>query len=122
MMASYNKVILMGNLTDRPELRFTKAGKPFTRFGLAVNERFKGGDGEQQEKVSFFNVSSFGRQAEVLSQYLEKGSPLLVDGQLDQHRWEDPEGQKRSSVSVKLRGFQFLPRRSGAGGSRDQAA
>jgi single-strand DNA-binding protein len=109
-MPSYNKVILMGNLTANPELRFTKAGKAYTQFGLAVNENYQSSEGEKVDRVNFFNVSCFGKQAETLAQYLTKGSPLLVDGRLSQHRWEDDEGKKKSKINVVMRRFQFLPR------------
>lgn len=114
-MASYNKVILMGNLVARPEMRFSRAGKPMANFTLAVNESYRTATGEDQESVSFIDVTCFGKQAEVLTQYMDKGSPLLVDGRLRQERWQGKDGKNRSKIGVTLRRFQFLPRRNAGG-------
>jgi single-strand DNA-binding protein len=116
-MASLNKVILIGNLTRDPELKFTAAGKPVASFGLAVNRRpFKNDTGESVEGVDFFNISVFDRQAETAHQYLKKGSGVAIEGRLRYHSWETDEGQKRSAVDVVAQNVQFLPRGGDQGG------
>lgn len=109
-MVSYNKVILAGNLTRDPELRYSADGKAWMKVGMAINDRYRDQTGEVQERVHFFDLVSFGRNAETLSQYCKKGDPLLVDGTLSHDRWEDEEGKTRNRVSVMLRRYQFLPR------------
>jgi single-strand DNA-binding protein len=113
-MANYNKVLLMGNLTRDPELRYTPGGTAVATFGLAVNRRFKRQDGEQVDEVCFVDITAFGRQAEVVSEYLSKGRPVFVEGRLKQDTWEAQDGQKRSKLSVTLEAFQFV------GGRQDQ--
>ena len=115
-MANYNKVMLMGNLTRDPELRYTPSGTPIASFGLAVNRRFKRQDGEQVEETCFVDITAFGRQAEVVSEYLSKGRPLFVEGRLHQESWEAQDGQKRTKLSVTLENFQFLGSRGQDGG------
>ena len=106
-MANYNKVILMGNLTRDPELRYTPAGKAVTNFSIAVNRKYKV-DEQWKEDTDFFDIVVFGKQAENCSEYLRKGRPVLVDGRLQQRRWETDEGQKRSKVEVVAMTVQFL--------------
>ena len=118
-MASYNKVILIGNLTRDPELRYTPKGMAIAKLGLAVNRTWRNEAGESKEEVTFVDVDSFGRQAETLAQYLKKGSPLMVEGRLKLDQWDDKQtGQKRSRLGVILEGFQFLGggNRGGEGG------
>lgn len=110
-MANYNKVILMGNLTRDPELRYTPAGKAVANFSIAVNRRFKTDD-QVREETDFFDIVVFGKQAENCSEYLSKGRPVLVDGRLQQRRWETDDGQKRSKVEVVAMSVQFLGGRS----------
>ena len=108
-MASYNKVILIGNLTRDPELRYTPQGVAIAKIGLAVNRTWKTESGETKEEVTFIDVDAFRRQAETLAQYLKKGSPLMVEGRLKLDQWDDKQtGQKRSRLGVVLEGFQFL--------------
>ena len=110
-MASLNRVILMGNLTRDPELKFTPAGKPVARLGLAVNRvPYTNEQGERIEGVDFFNIVVFGRQAETANQYLRKGSGVAIDGRLQYRAWESDDGQKRSAVEVMAQNVQFLPR------------
>jgi len=110
-MASLNRVILMGNLTRDPELKFTPAGKPVARLGLAVNRvPYTNEQGERIEGVDFFNIVVFGRQAETANQYLRKGSGVAIDGRLQYRAWETDDGQKRSMVEVMAQNVQFLPR------------
>lgn len=116
-MANFNKVILAGNLTRDPELRYTPKGTAIAKFGLAVNRVWKNEAGESKEETTFVDVDAFGRQAETLAQYMKKGSPLLVEGRLRLDQWDDKQtGQKRSKLGVVLEGFQFL-----GGGSRGDA-
>src|ERR1700739_1739304 len=108
-MASFNKVILAGNLTRDPELRYTPKGTAVARITLAVNRNFTGEGGEKKEEVSFVDVDVWGRQAEVISQYMKKGRPLLVEGRLKQDTWEDKNTkQKQSKLKVVLESFSFL--------------
>ncbi len=110
----YNKVILIGNLTRDPEVRYSPQGTPIANFSLAINRKYKAGD-EQKEEVSYFDIVVFGRQAETSSQYLSKGSAVLIDGRLQQRRWEDKEtGQKRSKVEVVAETVRFMPKKSQA--------
>ncbi len=110
-MASYNRVILMGNLTRDPELRYTPNGTAVANFAIAVNRRFKTED-EVREEVDFFDIVVWGKQAENCSEYLSKGRPVLLEGRLQQNRWETSEGQKRSKVEVVANTVQFLGSRS----------
>lgn len=108
-MASFNKVILVGNLTRDPELRYTPKGMAIAKFGLAVNRTWRNEAGETKEEVTFVDIDAFGRQAETICQYMKKGSPLLVEGRLRLDQWDDKQtGQKRSRLGVVLEGFQFL--------------
>lgn len=118
-MASFNKVILAGNLTRDPELRYTPKGTAVTRITLAVNRNYSTETGEKKEEVSFVDVDVWGRQAEVISQYMRKGRALLVEGRLKQDTWEDKNThQKQSKLKVVLEGFTFIDGKgSDAGGS-----
>jgi single-strand DNA-binding protein len=118
-MASFNKVILAGNLTRDPELRYMPKGTAVAQFALAVNRAWKSESGESKEEVNFIDVEAFGRQAEVIAQYMRKGRPLLVEGRLKQDTWEDKTThQKKSKLKVVLEGFTFIdskgPEGSGA--------
>ncbi|HRI14328.1 MAG TPA: single-stranded DNA-binding protein [Verrucomicrobiota bacterium] len=117
-MASYNKVILLGNLTRDPELRYTAKGTAVARLGLAVNRTYKTDSGESKEEVTFVDVDAWGKQAELISQYLRKGSPLFMEGRLKLDQWDDKQtGQKRSTLRVVLEAFQFVGGRGEGGGS-----
>ncbi|PKQ27909.1 MAG: single-stranded DNA-binding protein [Candidatus Anoxymicrobium japonicum] len=110
-MASLNRVVLVGNLTRDPELKFTTAGKAIARLGIAVNRiPYTNDQGERVEGVDFFNVSVFGRQAETAQQYLRKGAGVAIDGRLRYRSWQTDDGMKRSSVEVEAQNVQFLPR------------
>lgn len=114
-MASYNRVILMGNLTRDPQLRYLPSNTAVCEFGLAVNRRYRDRDGNQQEEVCFVDISTFGRQAEVVNQYKRKGDPLLVEGRLRFDSWTGQDGQKRSKLTVVCENFQFVGGRDGGG-------
>src|SRR5579864_8517728 len=116
-MASFNKVILAGNLTRDPELRYTPKGTAIARIGMAINRTWKTETGETKEEVTFVDVDAFGRQAEVIAQYMKKGRPLLVEGRLRLDQWEDKNThQKQSKLKVVLEGFSFLGTRGEDGG------
>ncbi|MDH4099234.1 MAG: single-stranded DNA-binding protein [Nitrospirota bacterium] len=114
-MASFNKVILLGNLTRDPEVRFTPTGTAVASFAIAVNRRYKQGD-EFRDEVSYIDIVVFGKQAENCGQYVGKGDSVLVDGRLQQRRWETDDGQKRSKVEVVADNVTFMPKRQGQGG------
>lgn len=116
-MASFNKVILAGNLTRDPELRYTPKGTAVARITLAVNRVYGTEGGERKEEVSFVDVDVWGRQAEVIAQYMKKGRPLLVEGRLKQDTWEDKNTkQKQSKLKVVLESFSFIDSNRGDSG------
>jgi single-strand DNA-binding protein len=102
----FNKVILIGNLTKDPELRYTPQGTPVSSFRLAINYRYKQGDDLKQE-TTFIDIVVFGKQAESCSQYLNKGSSVLVEGRLQERRWES-DGQQRSKFEIVAQSVKFL--------------
>ena len=106
-MPSFNSTQLMGNLTRDPELRYTSGGSGVGSFGIAVNEKYKK-DGEWVEKVGFFDVTVWGKQAENCAEYLNKGSLVFVSGKLDYQTWETDTGEKKSKVQVVANTVQFL--------------
>ena len=108
-MASFNKVIIAGNLTRDPEMRYTPKGMAVAGFGLAINRKWKTETGEMKEEVTFVDVDAFGRQAEVIAQYMKKGRPLLVEGRLRLNEWEDKNThQKVTKLRVVLESFSFI--------------
>ena len=117
-MANFNKVILAGNLTRDPELRYTPKGTAVAKLGLAVNRSWTTETGEKREEATFVDVDAFGKQAEVISQYLRKGRSLLVEGRLRLETWDDKQtGAKRSKLGVVLESFSFLDSGNREGGS-----
>lgn len=118
-MAGFNKVILIGNLTKNPELRYTPNGTPVTSFGLAVNRRYRQAD-DLKEEVCYIDIVVFGKQAENCGQYLSKGNGVIVDGRLQQRRWETEDGQKRSKHEVVAQTVTFLPKRQESSGEPGQ--
>lgn len=116
MAKGFNKVILMGNLTRDVEVRTTPSGQSVANFSLAISRSWKGSDGQQQEQVSYIDCVAWGRAGEILAQYLNKGSAVLVSGRLEQRSWEDKEsGGKRSKVEVIVEDFNFVSGGSGGG-------
>jgi single-strand DNA-binding protein len=107
-MASYNKVLLVGNLTKDPELRYTPQGAAVANLRLAVNRRYKDRNQELKEEVCFITVVVWNKQAEICNQYLHKGSSLLVEGRLQSRSWEDNTGAKRNIIEVRAERVQFL--------------
>jgi single-strand DNA-binding protein len=118
-MASLNKVMLIGNLTRDPEIRYTPKGQAVTDIGLAVNRVYSTESGEKREEVTFIDITLWGRTAEVVHQYCKKGRPLFVEGRLQLDTWDDKQtGQKRSKLKVIGDGIQLLgSRESGGEGS-----
>jgi len=106
----YNKVILIGNLTKDPELRYTPQGTPVTSFRIAVNYRYKQSD-EMKQETTFIDIVVFGKQAESSSKYLNKGSSVLVEGRLQERRWES-DGQQRSKFEVIAQSVKFLSKKT----------
>jgi single-strand DNA-binding protein len=114
---SFNKVILIGNLTRDPELRYTSGGASVCECGLAVNRKYSTAGGETREEVAFIDVTVWGKQGETLAQYMTKGSQILVDGRLAMDTWEDRQtGQKRSKLYVVGESIRFM---GTPGGNRD---
>ncbi len=110
----YNRIILIGNLTKDPELRYTPQGTPVSTFRIAVNTKYKQSD-EAREDTLFIDVVTFGKQAETCSQYLNKGKSVLVEGRLQERRWES-DGQQRSKFEVVAQTVRFLSRKGGGEG------
>ena len=113
-MASFNKVMLMGNLTRDPELRYTSNGSAVTSFGLAVNRKFKQGD-EWKDDVCFVDITVWGKQGENCAEYLSKGRPAFIEGFLKFSTWES-DGQKRNKLEVVANTVQFLGSRGDSSG------
>jgi single-strand DNA-binding protein len=113
-MAYLNKVFLIGNLTRDPELRVTPKGTAICQFGLAVNRQFKDESGQTRDETTFVDIEAWGKQGELVSKYLTKGSPAMVEGRLKLDQWEDKtSGQKRSKLKIVLDNVQFLGRPGG---------
>jgi len=116
-MANFNKVMLMGNLTRDPEIRYTPKGTAVAEIGLAINRYFSGESGDKREETTFVDVTLWGRTAEIASEYLKKGRPVFIEGRLQLDTWEDKQsGQKRSKLRVVAEGMQLLGSRGGGGG------
>lgn len=116
-MNGFASVVVVGNLVRDPELKFTPFGTHICEFGIAVNEKRKDNAGEKHEEVSYFDVTCFGKTAEVAGQYLVKGKPVALEGKLQQQRWENKDGQKRSKVVIIVNRLHFLP--DGKGGQQE---
>jgi single-strand DNA-binding protein len=124
-MANLNKVMLIGNLTRDPEIRYTPKGTAIAEIGLAVNRNYTTESGEKREEVTFVDVELWGRQAEIAGEYLKKGRPVFIEGRLKLDTWEDKQtGQKKSKMRVVGEGMQFLggPREGGGGGGEESGA
>jgi single-strand DNA-binding protein len=116
-MASYNKVILMGNLTRDPQMKYLPSQTAVVEFGLACNRRYKTQSGEQKEEVTFVDCTAFGRTGEVINQYFTKGKPIFIEGRLKYDQWEDKQGGgKRHKLTVVIESFEFVGGRDGGGG------
>jgi single-strand DNA-binding protein len=118
-MASYNKVLLMGNLTRDIELRHLPSGQAVARIGLAVNRQFRDSNNELREEVTFVDCDAWGKTAETMSKYLTKGRPVFIEGRLKLDQWEK-DGQKFSKLKVTVESFKFIDSRGGGGGSSEE--
>ncbi len=118
MAGSFNKVILLGNLTRDVELRHTPStNTAVANVGIAINRRWKTPEGEQRDEVTYIDCEAWGRTAEVMSQYLVKGRPVFIEGRLRLDSWQDKEsGQNRSKLKVVIESFQFVDSGKGGGG------
>jgi single-strand DNA-binding protein len=115
-MASFNKVILLGNLTRDPEVRYTPKGTAVTELGMAVNRVYTAENGEKREETTFVDITLWGRTAEIAGEYLKKGRPVFIEGRLQLDTWDDKQsGQKRSKLKVVGEGLQLLGSRPGGG-------
>lgn len=122
-MSSFNKVLLMGNLTRDPELRYTSGGSPVCNFSMAINRYYNDKQGERKEETTFMRITVWGKQGEHCAQYLAKGRSVFVEGRLQSRSWETEDGQKRSAVDVVADNVQFIGGRGaapGAGGGKDE--
>ncbi|MCA9320745.1 MAG: single-stranded DNA-binding protein [Planctomycetes bacterium] len=115
-MANFNKVLLLGNLTREPEVRYLPSGAPVCEIGLAINRVWNDQQsGEKREQVCFVDCVAYGRAGETIAKYMTKGRPIFIEGRLNYRSWDSPEGQKRSKLDVVIENFQFL----GDGGARE---
>jgi single-strand DNA-binding protein len=114
-MANFNKVFLMGNLTRDPQLSYLPSQTAVVEFGLAVNRRWTGKDGQDKSEVCFVDCRAFGRMAENINKYLSKGRPLFVEGRLTFDSWTAQDGTKRSRHRITVESFQFLGGAAGPG-------
>jgi single-strand DNA-binding protein len=112
-MATYNKVLIMGNLTRDPELKQTPSSQSVAQIGIAMNRKFKDREGNMREETTFVDCEAWGRTAEVMAQYLSKGKPVFVEGRLKLDQWQDKEGNNRSKLKVVIESFQFIDSKGG---------
>lgn len=120
-MANLNKVLLMGNLTRDPEVKYTPKGTAVCDLGIAINDSYKAQDGTIKETVTYVEIEVWGRTAENCKQYLSKGRGVFIEGQLRLDQWETPQGEKKSKMKVRADRVQFLgggPGRTGGGGEQ----
>lgn len=108
-MASFNKVILIGNLTRDPEVKYLPKGTAVCNISMAVNRRWKNEAGDDKEDVYFADCKAFGKQAETIGQWVKKGHPLMIEGRLTREEWDDKKtGEKKSATRIMIESFQFL--------------
>ncbi|MEO6785165.1 MAG: single-stranded DNA-binding protein [Chthoniobacteraceae bacterium] len=116
-MPNLNKVMLMGNLTRDPEIKYTPKGTAIANFGIAVNRTYTPEGGEKREEVTFIDLEAFGRTAEIIGEYFKKGRPIFIEGRLKLDQWDDKTtGKKMSKLRVVVDTFEFLGSREGGGG------
>jgi single-strand DNA-binding protein len=115
-MASFNRVILAGNLTRDPELSYTPSNTAICKFGMAMNRKWRDREDQMREEVCFVDLTAFGRQGEVINQYFRKGGSILIEGRLHFNQWTNQEGQKRSKLEVVVETFSFMGDSGGGGG------
>ena len=121
-MASFNQVILLGNLTRDVELKHTPSNQAVANIGLAMNRQYQTRDGERREETTFVDCEAWGRQAEVMAQYLSKGRPVFIEGRLKLDQWQDRDGNNRSKLKVVIENFQFIDSRGGGGDAPTQTS
>jgi len=119
-MASFNKILLMGNLTRDPQLSYTPSQTAVVDFGLATNRRWTAQDGSQRDETCFVDCRAFGRMAENINKFFKKGRPIFVEGRLSFDQWTGQDGVKRSKHRVTVENFTFMPGPGGPGGGSDQ--
>ncbi|OED34316.1 single-stranded DNA-binding protein [PVC group bacterium (ex Bugula neritina AB1)] len=124
MAATLNKVLLLGNLTRDPELRYIPSGSAVANLGIAVNRSYTTQSGEKKEEVCYVRVVAWSKLAEICGEYLTKGSPILVEGRLQSRSWETEDGQKRTSLEIVADNIQFVGRKdaSSVGAREDSSA
>ncbi|MFN7742245.1 MAG: single-stranded DNA-binding protein [Phycisphaerales bacterium] len=116
-MANYNKVMLMGNLTRDPEVRYSSNNNAICKIGLAVNRRYTLADGTKKEEVTFVDCDAFGKTGEAIGKYLSKGKPIFIEGHLKLDEWQDKQtNEKRTKLKVVIDTFQFIDSKGGPGG------
>ena len=115
-----NKAFVLGNLTRDPELRQTPSGQAVCSFGIATNRFFTDSTGQKQKQVEFHNIVAWGRQAEIINQYLHKGSSILVEGRLQTRSWQDQQGAKHWKTEIIAEKIQLGPRPGGGGGGQEE--
>lgn len=116
-MPNLNKVMLMGNLTRDPEIKYTPKGTAIANFGMAINRNYSTEGGEKREEVTFVDIEAFGRTAEIIGEYFKKGRPIYVEGRLKLDTWDDKQtGVKKSKLRVVADSFEFLGSREGGPG------
>ena len=120
MASYYNKVIMIGNLTRDPQMSYLPSQTPVVEFGLAVNRRWRGQDGQPREEVCFIDCRAYGKQAETINQYMQKGKAILIEGRLQLDTWEGKDGVKRSKHRVFVERFQFIGPAGGGQGQQGQ--
>jgi single-strand DNA-binding protein len=120
-MSKFNKVILIGNLTRDPELRYTPSGTAIVGFGIAINRTWTQ-DGEKKEEVTYVDISMFSRRAEVINEYFKKGHPIFIEGRLQFQQWETKDGQKRNALRVVAENFEFIGGKTGGGAGGDRSS
>ncbi|HPF40715.1 MAG TPA: single-stranded DNA-binding protein [Phycisphaerae bacterium] len=115
-MANFNKVILAGNLTRDPQLSVLPSNTPVCEFGMAINRKWRGQEGDMREETCFVDLRAFGRTADTINKYMSKGKPIMIEGRLKYDQWEAKDGGKRSKLYVVVDNFQFIDSGGGGGG------
>jgi single-strand DNA-binding protein len=121
-MASYNKVLLMGNLTRDPQLSYTPSQTAVVDFGMATNRKWTAQDGSQKDETCFVDCRAFGKTADTINKYFKKGKPIFLEGRLTYDSWTAQDGTKKSKLRVTVENFQFMPTGGGPGGQGGQGA
>ncbi|MBI4972038.1 MAG: single-stranded DNA-binding protein [Candidatus Omnitrophica bacterium] len=122
MPASFNKVLMIGNLTRDPEMRYLPSGQAVATFSVALNRAYQSPQGEKKEEVSFIRVVAWAKLAEICSQYLKKGNPVFIEGRLQARSWEAQDGTKKNTVEVVATNIQFLNKGTGRQSGGDNAS